>query len=412
MKVLVVGKGGREHAIAYASYHSESVSKVYAAPGSYGMRELAECVDIAANDIDGLVSFAKQHDIDLTIVGPEDVLAIGIVDAFEKEGLKIFGPTKAAAKVESSKDFAKKMMAKYNIPTAAYATFNTFEAAKAYVEEQGAPIVIKEDGLKAGKGVTVASTIEEAMEALTIAFDIENNSVVIEECLFGFEFSLMSFVCDDIVVPMEIAQDHKCAYDGDTGPNTGGMGVYSPVKMITPAIIEEAMEKVMKPMAKAMIEEGVPFTGFLYGGLMLTDTGVKTIEFNARFGDPEAEVILPRLESDFAQTIIKVMNHEEVSLKWNDKVALGVVMASENYPASSTKGAIIKGLDDVEGNVFHMGTAFVDNEIVTDGGRVLIVVSEADTIEEAYEKAYADIKKVNCDKLFYRNDIGKKDMKG
>lgn len=410
MKVLVVGKGGREHALAYASYHSESVSKVYAAPGSHGMKEVAECINIASNDIEGLVAFAKENTIDLTIVGPEDILAIGIVDAFEKEGLKIFGPSKAAARVESSKDFAKKIMAKYNIPTAAYATFDNYNEAKAYVEEQGAPIVIKEDGLKAGKGVTVASTLEEAIKALDIAFEIENNSVVIEECLFGFEFSLMSFVCDDIVIPMEIAQDHKCAYDGDTGPNTGGMGVYSPVKMITPEIIEEAMEKVMKPMAKAMIEEGVPFTGFLYGGLMLTENGVKTIEFNARFGDPEAEVILPRLESDFVETILKVMNHEEVTLKWNDKVALGVVMASENYPASSTKGAVIKGLDKVESNVFHMGTAFKDNEYMTDGGRVLIVVSEANTIEEAYEKAYADIKKVECDKLFYRNDIGKKDM--
>ncbi len=410
MKVLVIGKGGREHALAYASYHSDCVNEVYAAPGSFGMNNVATCVDIQADDMEGLIRFAKEKAIDLTIVGPEDILALGIVDAFTKEGLRIFGPTQGAAKVESSKDFAKNIMAKYNIPTAAYATFNDCASAKEYVLQQGAPIVIKEDGLKAGKGVTVASTIEEAMEALDIAFAMENNSVVIEECLFGFEFSLMSFVCDDVVVPMEIAQDHKCAYDGDTGPNTGGMGVYSPVKMITPEIIEEAMEKVMKPMAKAMIEEGVPFTGFLYGGLMLTKEGVKTIEFNARFGDPEAEVILPRLESDFVETILKVMNHEEVTLKWNDKVALGVVLASTNYPAASTKGAVISNLEAVKSNIFHMGTAKTEDGLVTDGGRVLIVVSEADTIEEAFDKAYSDVKKIECEHLFYRNDIGKKDM--
>ncbi len=410
MKVLVIGKGGREHALAYASARSESVSEVFAAPGSYGMSKVAKCVDIAADDIEGLVAFAKQNQIDLSIVGPEDVLALGIVDAFQKEGLTIFGPSKAAAKVESSKDFAKQLMAKYNIPTADYQTFTNFEDAKTYVEQQGAPIVIKEDGLKAGKGVSVAQTLEEAIHALEIAFAIENNQVVIEECLVGFEFSLMSFVCEDVVVAMEIAQDHKCAYDGDTGPNTGGMGVYSPVKKITPEIVEETMEKVMRPMAKAMVAEGVPFTGFLYGGLMLTEDGVKTIEFNARFGDPEAEVILPRLQSDFAQTILRVMNKEEVTLEWDDKVTLGVVLASENYPASSTKGAIIEGLQQVESEVFHMGTALQDGHVISDGGRVLIVVSSGDSIEEAYEKAYADVKKIQCDKLFYRNDIGKKDM--
>ncbi|MDF9825307.1 phosphoribosylamine--glycine ligase [Breznakia sp. PF5-3] len=410
MKVLIIGKGGREHALADAAYRSASVDKVYAAPGSHGMKDVAEIVDIAADDINGLVAFAKTEQIDLTIVGPEDTLALGVVDAFQDEGLKIFGPNKAAARVESSKTFAKQLMEKYNIPTAAYKAFSNYDDAKAYVEEIGVPIVIKEDGLKAGKGVSVAYTIEEAMQALDIAFSIENNSVVIEECLVGFEFSLMSFVCGEVVIPMEIAQDHKCAYDGDKGPNTGGMGVYSPVKKITDDIVEETMNKVMRPMAKAMVDEGVPFVGFLYGGLMLTKDGVKTIEFNARFGDPEAEVILPRLKSDFAQTILQVMNQQEVSLLWDDKVTLGVVMASENYPASSTKGAIIEGLDKVDSRIFHMGTAFHDGHYITNGGRVLCVVSSADTIEEAYEKAYADVHKITCDKLFYRNDIGKKDM--
>lgn len=410
MKILVIGKGGREHALADAAYKSKDVDIVYTAPGNVGMEDISTRVNIEANDIDTLVKFAKAEEIDLTIVGPEDTLSLGVVDAFEKEGLKIWGPNQKAAKVESSKDFAKKIMAKYNIPTAAYETFDNYEDAKAYVEKQGAPIVVKEDGLKAGKGVTVATSVEEAIEALDIAFAIPNNSVVIEECLVGFEFSLMSFVCDDIVVPMEIAQDHKCAFDGDKGPNTGGMGVYSPVKKITPEIIEEAMEKVMRPMAKAMVEEGCPFTGFLYGGLMLTDDGVKTIEFNARFGDPEAEVILPRLKSDFVQTILDVMEHKEVDLEWDDKVTLGVVMASDKYPASSTKDAVIEGIDSVESKIYHMGTDLKDDKLVTAGGRVLIVVASADTIEEAYDKAYADVHKIKCDKLFYRNDIGKKDM--
>ncbi|MEG2543220.1 MAG: phosphoribosylamine--glycine ligase, partial [Longicatena sp.] len=275
---------------------------------------------------------------------------------------------------------------------------------------QGVPIVIKEDGLKAGKGVTVAYELKEAMEAIEIAFTIPGNKVVIEECLVGFEFSLLCFVCDDMVLPMEIAQDHKCAYDGDSGPNTGGMGVYSPVKKITPAIIQEAMDSVMIPMAKAMVKEGHPFTGFLYGGLMLSENGIKTIEFNARFGDPEAEVILPRLKTDICDVIENIMNHAKTELEWDNKVSLGVVMASENYPASSTKGAVIENLEAVDSMVFHMGTAYKDEKLVSDGGRVLIVVASGDTLEEAYDKAYADVRKIKCDKLFYRHDIGKKDM--
>lgn len=410
MKVLVIGKGGREHALADAAYRSKSVKQVFAAPGSYGMKDVATIVDIAADDINGLVEFAKKEAIDVTIVGPEDVLANGVTDAFQKAGLTIFGPTQNAAQVESSKDFAKRIMADYNIPTAAYQTFSNYDEALAYVEEQGVPIVIKENGLKAGKGVTVALKMEEAIEALEIAFDIPNNQVVIEECLEGFEFSLMCFVCNEVVIPMEIAQDHKRAYDNDEGPNTGGMGVYSPVKKITPEIVEDAMAKVMRPMAKAMVKEGAPFTGFLYGGLMLCEDGIKTIEFNARFGDPEAEVILPRLKSDFIETILKVMNEEQVELEWDDEVSVGVVMASENYPQSSTKGAIITGLDNVDSRIFHMGTAFKDGNYVTDGGRVLLVMASGATLEEAYEKAYADVHKIKCDKLFYRNDIGKKDM--
>lgn len=410
MKILVIGKGGREHALAHAAYRSELVKQVFVAPGNPGMKDIATIVNISDSDIEGLVNFAQKEAIDLTIVGPESSLSLGVVDAFEAANLKIFGPSKDAAQVESSKDFAKQIMMKYNIPTAAYATFDNKDEAIAYVEKQGAPIVIKEDGLKAGKGVTVANTIEEALEAIEIAFSIAGNKVVIEECLFGFEFSLICFVNGTTIVPCEIAQDHKCAYDGDKGPNTGGMGCYSPVKKITKEIIDETMEKVMRPMAKAMVEEGHYFKGFLYGGLMLTENGVKTIEFNARFGDPEAEVILPRLESDFIDTILKVMNNEEVNLKWSDKVSLGVVLASDGYPASSTKDAIIKIDDDLDILLYHMGTANKDNNLVTNGGRVLIATALEDSLEAAYTKAYQEINKIHCDKLFHRNDIGKKDM--
>ena len=356
------------------------------------------------------MSFAKEKAIDLTVVGPEATLALGIVDAFHDAGLKIFGPTKAATQVESSKDFAKKIMAKYDIPTAAYQTFDNEEDAWAYVQAQGAPIVVKEDGLKAGKGVTVCQTIDQAKESLDVAFAIEGNRVVIEECLVGFEFSLISLVHNDKVYPLEVAQDHKPVGDGDVGANTGGMGSYSPVKKITPALKEEALEKIIYPMAKAMVKEGVPFTGFLYGGLMETKDGVKTIEFNARFGDPEAEVILPRLESDFVQAMLDVMDDKPVDLKWTKQVSHGVVMASTNYPQSSTKGAVIEIPDDLNGYVYHMGTKMQDGLLVTDGGRVLMVTNMADTLEEAFKKTYEDVKRIQCSDLFYRHDIGKKDM--
>lgn len=410
MNVLVIGKGGREHALVHAISRSKNIEKIYAAPGNPGIAKLAECVNISDSDIERLADFGEEQAIDLTIVGPEHTLSLGIVDEFKKRGLNIFGPSADAARIESSKDFAKKIMDKYHIPTASYQTFDEKDKAIAYIEKQGVPIVIKEDGLKAGKGVTVAYTLKEALEAIDIAFAIPNNRVVIEECLLGFEFSLICFVCDDVVLPMQVAQDHKCAFDGDKGPNTGGMGVYSPVHKITPEIIEEAMTTIMVPMAKAMVEEGHAFTGFLYGGLMLTDKGIKTIEFNARFGDPEAEVILPRLKTDFCEIITNIMKHDKTELKWDQDVTLGVVMASEGYPKSSTKDAVIKGCDDVSSMIYHMGTAMKNRELVTAGGRVLTVVAKGKTLQEAYEKAYADVHSITCDKLFYRNDIGKKDM--
>ena len=410
MKILVIGKGGREHALAYACHKSSLCDELYMAPGNPGMAKIGTCVDVSDSDVEGLASFAKENQIDLSIVGPEATLSLGVVDAFQKAGLKIFGPTKAAAQVESSKDFAKKIMAKYAIPTAAYQTFDDLEKATAYVKEKGAPIVIKEDGLKAGKGVTVAQELSEALEALDIAFSQEGNKVVIEECLVGFEFSLICLVHNEQVIPLEIAQDHKPVFDGDKGPNTGGMGSYSPVKKITPEIVENAMETIMKPMAKAMVQEGVPFTGFLYGGLMLTQDGVKVIEFNVRFGDPEAEVVLPRLESDFVQAILDVMANKPVQLTWSSKVSHGVVLASTNYPASSTKGAVIKNTEDLDALVFHMGTKTKDGQLVTDGGRVLMVVTLEDTLEEAFAHTYREVEKIECTDLFYRHDIGKKDM--
>ena len=410
MKILVIGTGGREHALALAASKSSLVEKVYCAPGNPGMASFGECVNVSGSDVEGLVTFAKENEIDLTIVGPEATLSLGVVDAFMEAGLKIFGPTKAATQVESSKDFAKNIMKKYNIPTAAYETFDDYEKAVCYVKEKGAPIVVKEDGLKAGKGVTVAYSIEQAIEALDIAFEIPGNKVVIEECLVGFEFSLICLVHEDLVIPLEVAQDHKCVNDGDTGPNTGGMGSYSPVKKITPEIIEEAKNSIMIPMAKAMVEEGVPFTGFLYGGLMLCEDGIKTIEFNARFGDPEAEVILCRLESDFVQAILDVMAGKEVQLKWSEKVSHGVVMASTNYPASSTKGSLITGLENSDALIYHMGTKETKEGLVTNGGRVLMVVTMEDTLEEAFKHTYEEVNKIHCKDLFYRHDIGKKDM--
>lgn len=410
MKILVIGTGGREHALALAASKSSLVEKVYCAPGNPGMASFGECVNVSGSDVEGLVTFAKENEIDLTIVGPEATLSLGVVDAFMEAGLKIFGPTKAATQVESSKDFAKNIMKKYNIPTAAYETFDDYEKAVCYVKEKGAPIVVKEDGLKAGKGVTVAYSVEQAIEALDIAFEIPGNKVVIEECLVGFEFSLICLVHEDLVIPLEVAQDHKCVNDGDTGPNTGGMGSYSPVKKITPEIIEEAKNSIMVPMAKAMVEEGVPFTGFLYGGLMLCEDGIKTIEFNARFGDPEAEVILCRLESDFIQAILDVMAGKEVQLKWSEKVSHGVVMASTNYPASSTKGSLITGLENSDALIYHMGTKETKEGLVTNGGRVLMVVTMEDTLEEAFKHTYEEVNKIHCKDLFYRHDIGKKDM--
>lgn len=410
MKVLVIGKGGREHALAWKINQSTLVDKVFVAPGNPGIEEFGINVNIKDSDIDGLVEFALKEKIDLTVVGPETTLALGAVDAFEAKGLKIFGPRKSVARLESSKDFAKQIMKKYDIPTGAYETFEKKEDAVAYVMKKGAPIVIKEDGLKAGKGVTVALKIEEALEALDIAFDIPNNKVVIEDYLDGFEFSLIALAHEDKVIPLEVGQDHKRVFDGDLGPNTGGMGVYSPVKRVTKDIIDASVNEIIRPTLEGLVKEELSFTGFIFAGIMDTKEGVKTIEFNARFGDPEAEAILVRMESDLVQLILDIMDGKETEVKWSKKTSCGVVMASEGYPATSTVGAEIIIPEGIESKIFHMGTKLEEGKLVTNGGRVLIVVGEGETLAEAKEKAYSDIEKIKCEKLFFRNDIGAKDM--
>ncbi|MBO7300393.1 MAG: phosphoribosylamine--glycine ligase [Tidjanibacter sp.] len=410
-KVLVVGSGGRCHAIVDALSRSSQVEKIYSAPANAGISMQAEAVAIGVEDVEALVAFAKKENIDLTVVGPEASLAVGIVDRFQQEGLRIFGPTKAAAQIESSKEFAKQIMVKYSIPTAAYESFDNYEEAWAYVKARPVPTVIKYDGLAAGKGVVVAENYEEADAALKDMLLDESfgkGRVVIEEFLEGPEFSFMCVVSGEKVYPLAMAQDHKRAYEGDKGPNTGGMGAYSPVPFVTDEVREFALEKIMRPTAAAMVAEGVPFTGVLYGGLILTTEGPKVIEFNARFGDPETEVVLPRLKSDIYELFDAAIDARNCELEWSDEALLGIVLASKGYPASYPKGAVIEGLENLSSTVYHMGTARKEDAVVTAGGRVLMVVGRGATLRKAREQALSDIQKIACDSLFYRSDIGHK----
>lgn len=409
MNVLVVGSGGREHAIVDALSRSAQVEKIYCAPGNVGIARQAECVAIRETEVERLLDFAREKQVELTVVGPEAALAVGIVDAFRAAGLRIFGPTKAAARIETSKEFAKELMTRYGIPTAAYRSFSDYEAAHAYVVEQGAPIVLKYDGLAAGKGVVVAQTLEEADVALRdmlLDDKFGEGRVVVEECLTGPEFSFMCFVSGRKVWPMALAQDHKRAYDGDKGPNTGGMGAYSPLPFITVEDERFALEHIMEPTAAALVAEGCPFTGVLYGGLMKTSQGIKVIEFNARFGDPETEVVLPRLASDIADIFCAVADGSDAVLQWHDFATLGVVLASKGYPNDYRKGVEIKGLEQTEDTIYHMGTRVEGDKIVTNGGRVLFVLGRGATLAEAHAAALRNVARIECENLFHRTDIG------
>ena len=410
-KVLVVGGGGRCHAIVDALSRSPQVEKIYCAPGNAGIAQQAERVAIGVEDVEKLAEFAQQNAIDLTVVGPEAALAVGLVDRFEELGLRAFGPKKAAAQIESSKEFAKRLMAKYAIPTAGYEAFDSYDAAKEYVFGRPLPAVIKYDGLAAGKGVVVAESYDDADAALKDMLLDESfgkGRVVVEDFLAGPEFSFMCVVSGEKVYPLAMAQDHKRAYEGDKGPNTGGMGAYSPVPFVTAEVEEFALERIMKPTAKAMVAEGVPFKGVLYGGLILTAEGPKVIEFNARFGDPETEVVLPRLESDIYELFDAAIDGRDCDTKWSDEALLGIVLASKGYPGSYTKGAVIEGLSGVSSTVYHMGTAEKEGEIVTAGGRVLMVVGRGKNLAEARKMALEDIASIKCDELFFRSDIGHK----
>lgn len=410
-KILVIGSGGREHAIVDALSRSLRVEKIYCAPGNAGISEMAECVKISPTDIPSLVDFAKNKGIDLTIVGPEASLAAGVVDEFRKGGLRIFGPDREATRIESSKEFAKRIMAKYGVPTGDYKTFTDYEAACEYVMSRPLPAVIKYDGLAAGKGVVVATSYDEANAALKdmlLDSSFGEGKVIIEEFLSGPEFSFMCVVSGEKVYPLEIAQDHKRAYDGDHGPNTGGMGAYSPVPFITDDIRREALEKIIKPVARGLVEEGVPFVGVLYGGLILTEAGPKVIEFNARFGDPETEVVLPRLNTDILDLFEAAIEGKECDLNWSDKACLGIVLASEGYPGKYEKGVEIKGLEYIEGKIYHCGT-LRDSEgrLLTNGGRVIMIVGAGTDLNQARSNALKEIGKIECRSLFHRSDIGK-----
>ncbi|MDT2658334.1 phosphoribosylamine--glycine ligase [Enterococcus hulanensis] len=416
MKVLIIGSGGREHAIAKKMLNSPQVTDVYCAKGNPGMRnDDIQLVDIAEDDHEKLITFAKEHAIDWTFVGPEIPLLNGIVDDFQAAGLKIFGPNKAAAMIEGSKEFAKKIMVDNDIPTADYEAFTDYQTACDYVKEKGAPIVIKADGLAAGKGVTVAMTLDEALQALKEMmtdhrFGESGDKVVVEEFLAGEEFSLLAFVKNEKVYPMVISQDHKRAYDDDQGPNTGGMGAYSPVPQISNEMVENAVEKILKPAATGMMKNDTPFTGILYAGLIATEAGPKVIEFNARFGDPETQVVLPRLASDLAQVIDSLLKDQEPELIWSDQAAVGVVLAAEGYPNEYQKGMPIPGFDD-QVTVYYAGVTDEQGATKASGGRVLLVEAEADSIEAAQTKVYQALNEADTTGYFYRKDIGAKSIK-
>ncbi len=415
MNILILGSGGREHALLWKLAQSPEATKLYAVPGNPGMAELAECVAGSIEDNAAVVKLAQEKKIDLVVVGPEVPLMNGVVDALRAAGIKAFGPTKAAAELEGSKSFSKDIMKKYGIPTAKYEVFTDADAARAYIEKEGAPIVIKANGLAAGKGVIVAETKEQALDAVheimdDAAFGKAGSRVVIEAFMEGEEASLLAFTDGKTIRPMVSSQDHKRAYDGDKGPNTGGMGTYAPAPVMTKDMVEQATEKILKPMIAAMAKEGRPYQGCLYAGLMITEEGPKVVEFNARFGDPETQVVLPLLKGD----LVKIMQAcvdgtlDTAAVDWEDGAAVCVVMASGGYPKSYKKGYAIDGLKKAESLgtfVFHAGTAKKDGKVVTSGGRVLGVTARGGGIKEATEKAYKGVEAIRFTDEFHRKDI-------
>lgn len=420
MKVAVIGGGGREHTLAWKLSQSPSVEKLYAIPGSDAIQSVAQCVDIPLSDLDAITDYAVKEGIDLLVVGPEVPLTEGLADVGQQKGLAVFGPNKAAAQIEGSKSFAKDLMKKYNVPTAAYAVFTDGDAAKDYIRKQGAPIVVKADGLAAGKGVVVAQSVDEAIDAVNAMmedhiFGASGGRIVVEECMVGEEASLLAFVDGKTIVPMISAQDHKRIFDGDKGPNTGGMGAYAPAPVLTPALKKEVEEKILRPVVDGLKAEGITYQGCLYAGLMITADGPKVVEFNCRFGDPETQAVLSLFDGDLAQVMYACTqgNLTPDMVKWQDGAACCVIMASAGYPASSHKGDIISGLDQVDEDVqvFHSGTKKENGQYVTNGGRVLGVTATAPDLQQAIDKAYANVKRIHFDGQQVRSDIGAKGLK-
>ncbi|MCD8160233.1 MAG: phosphoribosylamine--glycine ligase [Clostridiales bacterium] len=416
MKVLVVGGGGREHAICWKLAQSPKVTELYCAPGNAGIAQLATCVPIGATDVAKMVQWAKENAMDFVMVAPDDPLALGMVDAMEEAGIRAFGPRKNAAIIEASKSFSKDLMAKYHIPTAKYQTFTEEQAALDYIDAQGAPIVVKADGLALGKGVTVAATVEEAKQAVREMmedgkFGASGSTVVIEECMTGPEVTVLAFADGEHVVPMLSSQDHKRAYDGNKGPNTGGIGAFAPSPNYTPEIAQRCMAEIFQPTIQAMKAEGRPFHGVLYFGLMLTPDGPKVVEYNARFGDPETQPLLYLLDSDLFDIFNACIDGtlDKTDIRWKDASACCLVLASGGYPMAYEKGNVISGLEQVEGAyVFHAGTKFgPDGAYLTNGGRVLGVTARGDTLQEAVANAYAAAKPITWKDMQYRTDIGK-----
>ena len=424
MRILLIGGGGREHALAWKLVQSPKVEKLFAAPGNPGMALLqkCECINLNVDDLEGVADYAEEQSIDLTVVGPEAPLVAGLADVFKRRGLPVFGPSKDAAQLEGSKAFSKELMAKYNIPTAFFKICEDIETAKAYVEEKGAPIVVKADGLAAGKGVVVAMTKQEALDAIDEMmgdhkFGAAGARLVLEEYMEGEEASLLAFTDGKTVVPMIAAQDHKRVFDGDEGPNTGGMGTYAPAPVMTDVLRLKATELILKPVVEAMAKEGMPYQGCLYAGLMIKGDSVKVVEFNCRFGDPETQVVLPLLDGDLAEIMLDCATGtlDKAEVAWYNKAAVCVVMASGGYPESYEKGKEIAGLaaaeEDKDVVVFHAGTKEAEGKIVTSGGRVLGVTAVDSSIRAARDRAYAAVEKIAFEKNFYRKDIAWRALK-